>query len=45
MLPELPWFGWLIIVVIITLTIFLKLPVYKKIFGKKEKEEENALNE
>ncbi|MBN2532736.1 MAG: hypothetical protein JXB88_07595 [Spirochaetales bacterium] len=37
MLPDLPWYGWLVIGGILTVTIIMKLPVYRKVFKKKKK--------
>lgn len=38
MLPDLPWYGWLIIAGIIVLIIVVKLPVYRKVFKEKIKD-------
>ena len=41
MLPELPWYGWLLITGIAVLAVFVKLPVYRKIFKKEQKKRKN----
>jgi hypothetical protein len=41
MVPDLPWYGWVLIAGVIVLTIIVKLPVYRKLYKEKKKETSN----
>lgn len=38
MLPDLPWYGWLIIIGICVISFIVKFPIYRKILGKKKEQ-------